>query len=85
MSLASDLVKKLLDPTEKFRIPAVCQYYKGFDFREKNLKFENISSVLAAQNGFNGFTNIFSRLHWTNILNFKVFFMEVKSLVMLAH
>ena len=44
-NLASDLVKKLLDPTGKFGIPLVRQYYKEINFREKKLKFEKVSSV----------------------------------------
>ena len=44
-NLASDLVKKLPDPTGKFGIPSVRQYYKGIHFREKKLKFEKVSSV----------------------------------------
>ena len=34
-NLASDLVKKLSDPTRKFGIPSVRQYYKGMNFHEK--------------------------------------------------
>ena len=34
-NLASDLVKKLTDPTGKFVILSVCQYYKEINFREK--------------------------------------------------
>ena len=45
-NLASDLVKKLPDPTGKFGIPLVRQYYKEINFREKKLKFEKVSSVL---------------------------------------
>ena len=44
-SLARDLVKKLPDPAGKFGIPPVRQYYKGINFRERNLKFEKVSSV----------------------------------------
>ena len=44
-NLASDLVKKLPDPTGKFGIPLVRQYYKEINFREKKLKFEKVSSV----------------------------------------
>ena len=32
-NLGSDFVKKLPDPTGKFGIPSVCQYYKGVNFR----------------------------------------------------
>ena len=45
VNLASDLVKKLPDPTGKFRIPSVHQYYKEINFPEKKLKFEKVSSV----------------------------------------
>ena len=45
VNLASDLVKKLLDPARKFGIPSVRQYYKGIHFGEKKLKFEKVSSV----------------------------------------
>ena len=34
-NIASGLVKKLSDPTGKFEIPSVRQYYKGIKFREK--------------------------------------------------
>ena len=34
-NLASDLVKKLPDPTGKFGILSVCQYYKEINFRER--------------------------------------------------
>ena len=34
-NLASDLVKKLPNHTEEFRIPSVRQYYKEANFREK--------------------------------------------------
>ena len=44
-NLASDLVKKLPDPTTNFEIPSVCQYYKEINFCEKKLKFEKVSSV----------------------------------------
>ena len=44
-SLASDLVKKLPDPTGKFEILSVLQNYKGINFREKKLKFKKVSSV----------------------------------------
>ena len=44
-NLASDLVKKLPDPTGKFGIPSARQYYKRINFREKKLKFEKVSSV----------------------------------------
>ena len=40
--LASNLVKKLLDPTGKFGIPSVRQYYKGIKFREKNLNLKKL-------------------------------------------
>ena len=43
--LASDIVKKLPDPTGKFGIPSVRQYYRGINFLEKKLKFEKVSSV----------------------------------------
>ena len=36
VNLASDLVKKLPNPTGKFGIPSVRQYYKGINFRKKN-------------------------------------------------
>ena len=45
VNLASDLVKKLPDPTGRFRIPSVHQYYKEINFPEKKLKFEKVSSV----------------------------------------
>ena len=44
-NLVSDLVKKFPDPTGKFGIPLVRYYYKEIKFREKNLKFEKVSSV----------------------------------------
>ena len=44
-NLASDLVKKLSDPTGKFGTPSVRQYYKRINFHEKELKFEKVSSV----------------------------------------
>ena len=34
-NFSSDLVKKLPDPTGKFGIPTVRQYYKEINFREK--------------------------------------------------
>ena len=34
-NLSSDLAKKLPDPTGKFGIPTVRQYYKEINFREK--------------------------------------------------
>ena len=37
---ASDFVKKLPDPTGKFGIPSVRQYYKGFNSRKKNFNFK---------------------------------------------
>ena len=40
-NLASNLVKRLPDPTGKFGIPSVHQYYKGINFYDKrnfNLK-----------------------------------------------
>ena len=39
-NLASDLLKKLLDPTGKFGIPSVGQYYKEINFHEKNLNLK---------------------------------------------
>ena len=36
---------KLADPTGKFGIPSVCQFYKEINFHEKKLKFEKVSSV----------------------------------------
>ena len=45
VNLASDLVKKLPNPTGKFGITSVRQYYKGINFREKKLKFEKVSLV----------------------------------------
>ena len=44
-NLVSDLVKNLPDPTGKFGIPSVRQYFKGIHFREKKLKFEKVISV----------------------------------------
>ena len=43
--LASDIVKKLPDPTGKFGIPSVRQYYRGIIFLEKKLKFKKVSSM----------------------------------------
>ena len=40
-----NILKKLSDPTGKFGMPSVRQYYKGINFREKKLKFEAVSSV----------------------------------------
>ena len=40
-----NLFKKLPEPTGKFGIPSVRQYYKGINFRGKKLKFEKVSSV----------------------------------------
>ena len=45
VNLARDLVKKLPNPTGKFGITSVRQYYKGINFREKKLKFEKVSLV----------------------------------------
>ena len=42
-NLASDLVKKLPDPTGKFGIPSVRQYYKGIHFREKKMNLKNLA------------------------------------------
>ena len=41
-NLASDLVKKLPDATEKFGMPSVRQYYKEINLK---IKFEKVSSV----------------------------------------
>ena len=45
VNIANDLVKKLPDPTGKFGIPSVHQYYKGINFREEKLKFGKVNSV----------------------------------------
>ena len=44
-NLASDLVKKIPDPTVIFGISSVRQYCKGINFCEKKLRFEKVSSV----------------------------------------
>ena len=41
-NLASDLVSKLLDPTGRFGIPSVRQYYKEINFNEKNLNLKKL-------------------------------------------
>ena len=42
VNLASDLVKKLPDPTGKYGIPSVRQYHKEINFREKNLNLKKL-------------------------------------------
>ena len=44
-NLAIDIGKKLPDPTGKFGILSVRQYYKEINFREKKLKFKKVSSA----------------------------------------
>ena len=60
-NLASYLVKKLPDPTGKFEIPSVRQYYKETNFRGKKLKSEKISSVQFKTNKTSGVDNLAGR------------------------
>ena len=45
VNISDNFVKKLPDPAGKFRIPLLCQYYKGFNFRGKTLKLKKVNSV----------------------------------------
>ena len=60
-NLASYLFKKLPDPTGKFEIPSVRQYYKETNLREKKPKFEKISSVQFKINKTTGIDNLAGR------------------------